>query len=557
MTPPSVEQQTVSTFTALLDIAKAIVRLDVEGLATALAVFTTARQAIRTVATGVAGAAMQGTMNAVAAKYQDVPLTPAVLADMAIRNIGENFDKVQEAAYNGIDEERFNLLVEDTGESYGVDQALSLWWRGKFLGADYGIDEAELDKVIYYSRVRDQFIPDLKLLAQRTMSPADAINAVVKGRLTEDEGKVYFQAAGGMIDQWDALYQSSGDSVGVSHAVELHAHGMITDAELQDVIYQSRINPRFYDIALMANAKWLPPYQIEKAVAAGVIDPATAMQWLIEQGYPEDQAVAFAATGGNGTIAKPKAETEAMILDDFEAQIITEDEATGALKSLGYKADAIPFILDYLVAKRVITMRNAAVTRLREAFVNRDMTEAQVTPELVALGIPTAAIDQMMTAWTIEQMTHIKRLSAAQVGKLVEDGVLTTPDALARWVQMGYDPVDAQLLLSIYAPGSKAPPNAQITANPLILPADGKSTSDLVVQVNSTPANPAPTGPADIVLTATSGTIGPVTQTSADMYHAVYVAGTTVGEATIGGTIDGKPIGLGATISLTAPVAGA
>ncbi len=160
----------------------------------------------------------------------------------------------------------------------------------------------------------------------------------------------------------------------------------------------------------------------------------------------------------------------------------------------------------------------------------------------------------MLTAWTIEQLTHVKRLSMAQVGKLVEDGVITTPDALARWVQMGYDPVDANLLLSIYAPGSKAPPNAQITANPLILPADGKSTSDLVVQVNSTPANPAPSGAAAIVLTTTSGTIGPVSQTSADMYHATYTAGTVAGEVTIGGTIDGKPIGLGASISLTAPV---
>ena len=555
MSASSLEQSATSTFGAIVGILKAILTLDVEALATALSVFTTARQAVRTVATGVAGAAMQQTMNEVAAKYQQVPLTPAVLADMEIRNIGGSFDKVREASYNGIDAERFGLLVEDTGESYGIDQALGLWWRGQFLGADYGISETELDTVIYYSRVRDQFIPDLKLLAQHSMSPADAINAVVKGRLTEDEGRTFFQAAGGMLDQWDALYQSSGDSVGVSHAVELHAHGMISDAELQDVIYQSRINPRFYDVALMANAKWLPPYQIEKAVAAGVIQPATAMQWLIEQGYPEDQAVAFAATGGNGTIAKPKAETEAMILDDFEAQIITETQATDALHSLGYKAESIPFILDYLIAKRVITMRNAAVTRLREAFINRDMTEAQVTPELVALGIPTAAIEQMMTAWTIEQMTHIKRLSAAQVGKLAEDGVLTGDQALARWVQMGYDPVDAQLLTSIYAPGSKAPPNAQITANPLILPADGKSTSDLVVQVNSTPANPAPSGPARIVLTATEGTIGPVTQTSAGMYHATYTAGVVAGEATIGGTIDGKPIGLGATISLTAPPA--
>ena len=457
---------------------KAIVAFDVQALATVIGTWETARQVIRTVATGVAGAAMQSTMNTVAAKYKDVPLSPAVLADMEIRNIGGTFDKVQEAAYSGLDETRFNLMVEDTGESYGIDQALGLWWRGLHLeslvanpdtaaGAIYpytasgtldplGIPEAELDKVIYYSRVRDEFIPDLKLLAQRTMSQADAINMAVKGRVDPTTARMLFVAAGGIEDQFDALYESAGDSVGVVHAVELEAHGMISADELQQVIYQSRINPRFYNTALLANVKWLPPYQIKAAVAAGTIDTATAMQWLMEQGYPEDQATAFAVASGAGTIAKPKAETEAMILDDFEAQILTETEATTALRSLGYEAGAIPYILEYVLARRLLTLRNTAMTRIRTAYVTSLVTEDWARTELAKIGIPEAAIAASFVTWDIEKATDIKRLSAAQVGKLAEDGVITADNAVARWVQMGYAPDEAQLLLYVYPAGSKA-----------------------------------------------------------------------------------------------------
>ena len=459
---------------------KAILAFDVQALATAIGTWDTARQVIRTVATGVAGAAMQGTMNAVMAKYKDVPLSPAVLADMEIRNIGGTFDKVAEAAYSGIDENRFNLLVQDTGESYGIDQALGLWWRGLNLPSieanpggttvgsyaysggpmrtDLGITPDELDTVIYYSRVRDQFIGDLKLLAQRTMSEADAIGTAVKGRLSPADAKQLFVAAGGIEDQFELLYESAGDSVGVVHAVELEAHGLITPDELQQVIYQSRVNPRFYDIALKANVRWLPPYQIKAAVSAGTIDTATAMTWLMEQGYPKDQAAAFAAASGAGTIAKPKAETEAMILDDYEAQIITETEATDALKSLGYEATAIPFILDYLVAKRVLTLRTAAINRVRTAYVEHLVDDVWVRTELAKLGLPEPAIAQSLTTWQIEQATNVKRLTAAQVGKLAEDGVIGAGDAIARWVQMGYSTEEAQLLTYIYEPGSKAAP---------------------------------------------------------------------------------------------------
>ncbi len=459
---------------------KAILAFDVQALATAIGVWDTARQVIRTVATGVAGAAMQGTMNKVMAKYQEVPLSPAVLADMEIRNIGGDFDKVTEAAYSGIDPTRFDLLVKDTGESYGIDQALGLWWRGTHLPtivandqasapagtyaysagalAPLGISETELDTVIYYSRVRDQFIPDLKLLAQRTMSEADAINTAVKGRMSPDDAKALFVAAGGIEDQFEIMYESAGDSVGVVHAVELEAHGLITPDELQQVIYQSRVNPRFYDIALQANVRWLPPYQIKAAVAAGTIDTATAMTWLMEQGYPKDQAAAFAAASGAGTIAKPKAETEAMILDDYEAQIITETQATDALRSLGYEATAIPFILDYLVARRVLSLRNAAINRVRTAYVEHLVDDVWVRTELAKLGLPEPAIAQSLTTWGIEQATNVKRLSAAQVGKLAEDGVIAAADAIARWVQMGYSSEEATLLTYIYVPGSKAAP---------------------------------------------------------------------------------------------------
>src|SRR5882672_1824250 len=101
----------------ILGALNALVSGEVEVLAKIVATWDTARQSIRTIATGVSEAAMQGVMNKVMAKYQDGPLSPAVLADMRIRHIDPGFSLEPEASYSGLNAQRFAGLVLDTGES--------------------------------------------------------------------------------------------------------------------------------------------------------------------------------------------------------------------------------------------------------------------------------------------------------------------------------------------------------------------------------------------------------------------------------------------------------
>lgn len=567
-TPSSIGASIVAGLKSLFD-------LSVETLTAIVAMWDTARQVVRTVSQGVASAAMQDTMNTVLSQYPHVPLSPAVLADMSIRSIGTEDFWLSEAAKSGINPERFGYLSLDTGESYGVIDALSLWHRGTYLpqtpvistsglplgpvslsadqASTYGIDDKELLNVVHYARMRDEFLPDIEKLAWHTMSPADAVNLLVKGRTDHDTAKAYFVAGGGMPEQFDVLYAASGDAVGVVGAVMLHHRGYITDAELEDVLHQSRINPRFYDIARLQYLHFLAPYQIRQAVAAGAVSPKLAQQWLLDSGYPPDQAAAFTAEATSSTLHKPKAETEAMLIDEWHAGMLSDAEVTTALTNLGYVAASIPFILKAYEAARVLAMRNAAVTRLREAFVERLMTADVVRTELSSLGMLPIAIGRLIDAWQVEQATNIKRLSMAQIGKLAEEGYLSTLDALTMWGDLGYPPEQAKLLLLIYPAGSKAPPNAAISADPTSIPADGRSTSVLTIQANSM-GGPATHSMGTVVLHTTLGTIGTVDDHGNGTYSSVLIAGTTPGLAQVTGTIGGQPIGLGTDVSLNAAV---
>lgn len=165
---------TESNLDKVLSLGDSLAKLSATALAQAVGLYMAASTAIRTVASGIATAATQATINAANAKYHAVPLSPAVLADMVVRNIYSQSDAAGQALYSGIDNDNFNLMVADTGESYGILDALRLYNRGTLMSAlvpgpnyatgtplyvagnnlagEYGISEDELKTVIYYSR---------------------------------------------------------------------------------------------------------------------------------------------------------------------------------------------------------------------------------------------------------------------------------------------------------------------------------------------------------------------------------------------------------------------
>lgn len=497
-----------SVLSTIVSTIKSLVNLEATGVAEAIGVFVTAREAIRTVASGVAAAATQSVINTANAKYTGVPLTPAELADMVVRNVvpdstgaagmsGSGYpaprlsgiaDRTasQEAAFSGLSEDRFAALVADSGESYGIVDALRLWNRGRYmygldlasphqpgqplydagsnLGTKYGITEAELDSVIAYSRVRPEFTPDLLKLAKDTISPADAVELVVKQVISKADGLNLYQAGGGAPEQFDALVDAAGDSAGVEKAVELTAHGVITAEELLEIVGMSRLNPRFYYLTqpnatghYPLNYKWLDPYQISEALKAGTVTAETAMSWMLANGYPTDQASAFATSSATATVATVKQDTATQVLKEFGAHMLSADETTSALSALGYTKASIPVLMAQATATAIIAARNSAVSRVRASYLIGQTTAASATTELATLGIPQAAITAYLADWAVEYATPHEHLSAAQVGKLAEDGILSEAQAVAKWVAMGYSTDDAALLLYIYPPGSKAP----------------------------------------------------------------------------------------------------
>jgi hypothetical protein len=509
-TPPAAPSDSTSIISTLTSAISSLVSLSADSLAKVVGLWTAARAAVSTVASGVAAAASQTTINTAMAKYADIPLSPATLATAIVRNVLPDSSggagkapsgypsalypngvsgntATQEAALSGVNGNRFAAMVGATGMAYGVVDAIRLYNRntnmwaleanpdtGSFpvyvnssdLGPAWGIQLAELYEVIAHSDIRPEYSPDLLKLAKNTISPADVVEMVVKQIISAEIGQNLYVAGGGFAEQFEALVAGAGDSMGPEKITDLLAHELITEAQATRALGMSRINPDFYYAYIAAgggpgpvHAKWLGPYEIGEAITTGDITAATGLTWLLEQGYPQDQAAAFTTSKGGTTVVKVKNDTASQVLKLYAAQVYTEAETTTALANLGYSSAAIEVLEQQALATQMLAQHNSAVSRVRAAYLVGEITSAQVGADLGELGVPAAAVSAFLTDWDVEIATPKLHLSAAQVGKLLEQGNIDSGTAQAKWVAMGYSSNDAALLLYIYPP----PPSGDTT----------------------------------------------------------------------------------------------
>ncbi len=378
-----------------------------------------------------------------------IPLSPPDLADGSMRGIIPADYAAANAAMSGIAGNDFAYLVETSGEPPGPVDMLKLWLRGD-------MTEDELVAAIRFSRINDRYIPYVLKLAQSQMSPADAIMTAIKEVQTLDEAQALFERGGGFPSDFDILYQAAGDSIGIQQVLTLWKFGLTTEAEVDLALGRSRINPMFYPLAKLTHFKPLSAFQVSAAVKAGTITSAQAKTWLVQDGVPEDQATALSNVHGSTGTTKAHSETETLITEAYDLNLLDNADAHTALTNLGYTDAVATLILDVADAKYAAKQQTKAVAAIRTNYVDRRISRNAASSDLDALHIPAAARDVWLTDWDLEIATHPKVLTAIQLATAGKDGYLTPEVVYARIQGEGYTADDAKVLMQLHS--AKLPP---------------------------------------------------------------------------------------------------
>ena len=387
-------------------------------------------------------------------------LSPADAADAAVRNFLPADQAAAEAAKSGVPADTFATMMHLAGDAPAPGQLAEALRRGVIADTGTGPDSTSFQQGIAEGRLADKWTALVKALAQVWPTPTLALDALLKGQLTEAEATALYTKLGGDPQFFRTLYDVQGNAPTPTEALQLANRGIIpwTGTGADAVSYEQAFleGPwrNKWLPAFEALAQYIPPPEtVRTLLEQGAIDHAQAAKWWSEYGLPQDTVNAYLAAADFNNTAATRGLTESSVLDMYFAQMITEDDAKKLLSLFGVSDSNQQLMLAYVDLRRSITAVNNAVSRIQTLYAARKISEQTARDALNRLQIPASTIDSIIQTWNLVASVSVKTLTETQIVDAWYLQVMDEPTALSELEAIGYTPYDAWVLLSIKAKG--------------------------------------------------------------------------------------------------------
>lgn len=401
-------------------------------------------------------------------------LTPADLAAAVVRNFVPLEAAVRTASQNGVSAADFGTLVHLSGDAPGPQQLAEALRRGLIAATGTGPASTSFQQGIAEGRLSDKWAPVIQGLSQLWPTPVDALDAAVKGQLTDAEGRALYERLGGVLEFYPWLLASIGDSPTPLEAAALAARGIIAEQgtgpdalSYQQAVKESRYRNKWGPAYRKLAEHIPPPSTLVTMLAHRAIDETTAHDLLLQNDMPADLAAAYVAEANYEAISDYRGLTESAVLNMYVAHVVNRDQAIQILGVLHVSAQAAGLLLDYADMRYAVDSINKSVQRVATLFTGRKISAATAINALTKLGVSATSIDQIIGDWEIQAAANVKTLTETQIIDAWYYKVIAQDQAITYLGAIGYTPYDAWVLLSNKAKGPLPGQPAQLAAAPI------------------------------------------------------------------------------------------
>lgn len=385
-------------------------------------------------------------------------LPPADAASAAVRNFLSYPDASQIAARQGIDAATFRTLVQLSGDSPGPQQLAEALRRRAIPEHGKGAESISFDQGIAEGRLADKWAPVIKTLSQIWPTPVQALDALLKGQLTQPEAIALYEKLGGDPQFFDLLFNTQGSAPTPLELIEMANRGYIPwDGTGTDVVSyeQGFLEGPWRD-------KWAPVYRqfaqyvppestVITLLSHGAISEADAASELAKQGMSETLIAAYLDEAHTEALSDYRGLSVSATIDAYRAQLISASDASVILTSLHVTPAAVNLMLAYADVQRGFAAVTNAISRVRSLFAARKITDVTARAALNALQVPAQSVAGIMAAWELENSISVKTLTEAQILDAWIVGAFTAGECDIELQNIGYTPFDAWALMSVKA----------------------------------------------------------------------------------------------------------
>lgn len=377
------------------------------------------------------------------------PLSPSDLADMVVRGVIEHAEAALEAAKNGVNQHDFDLLVTNTGEPPSILDMLELLRRGK-------VSRDDVVRAVKQSRVKNEWIDTILMLGLQPPTPADILDAAVKGQLTSDEAHAKYQQLGGDPDYFDLMLSTVGEGPTPVEAARMANKGLIPwdgrgpgVISFEQAVLESHYRNKWLE-AYRKDAEYFPPPRTITAMYnSGALTKEDAAKLLAEQGLNPTLIAAYLSDAAKNKTSKFKDLAASTIGTLYQDQAIGDDEAKQMLLQLKYDGTEADFIILTWQLQREEKFRSTAISTTHTQYINHKITKDKASALLDQFRVPSNQRDYLLALWDQEQSAKVTLLTAAEIKKAINAGLLDPQAGFDRLVQRGYTEEDANIYLSL------------------------------------------------------------------------------------------------------------
>lgn len=406
-------------------------------------------------------------------------LSPADAASAVVRNFLSTAAAEALVEKQGVDAATLTTMIQLSADAPGPEQLAEALRRKIITESGTGASSTSFEQGIAEGRLADKWAPVIKGLAQLWPTPADALDAQVKGQLTDAEASALYEQLGGdpQFETW--LYNSLGEGPSPLEAATLAARGIIpwTGTGPTSTSYEQAVRESHY------RDKWTTAYQklaehifapstVTTLLSHQLISKEDATSYLLLNNMTAAQAAAYVAEAEFEAISDYRGLAQSAVTDMYFAHLLSHDQAVAILGDLHVSAEAASLLLSYADIRYYADSVVRTVSKLETLFVARKIGIETARAALLKLQIPADTVTETLADWELQANLNVRTLTYAEITDAYEYSIITQPEAIALLEVLGYTPFDAWVLLSIKAKAAlpDKPADDAVAAQPAVSP---------------------------------------------------------------------------------------
>lgn len=334
----------------------------------------------------------------------DVLLSPAELANAVVQGHMSQDAAAAEALKQGVDGDRFDVLVQNTGLPPGPETLLE-WQRRGILTAD------EVAQGIREGHTKVKYIDKYEAALHPVLSHITYAGLRLRGWLTKAESDAGGELTGYTPEQMQLEFLNRGRPatahqihIGYARGAKLAGASSEVDA-INTAVQQSDIRPEYAPLIVAGRYTLPSAFALRGLVSSGAVTQAEGEDILLQSGWRPDLAKSVAAFWAHPT------------------------NATAT------------------VNPRLKRSQDQIYNAAHSSYLDNEIDRPRAIAALEHIGVSAADADAVVSNWEYENEVSIKPLTPSQIKKLYSENTLTLDAAATRLEQQQWKPDDARAYL--------------------------------------------------------------------------------------------------------------